>query len=110
MFSLGSGELNALEYEARDSGAAVQPRVVAHGDQVFPQLLVVPRDVHFGYGAGEGPLFYGGAEHSKGEVTCSGVGVATDEALDLIRLSKEIIPNADRIMVAGGRAMMIKER
>jgi len=36
--------------------------------------------------------------------------LTTDEALDLIRLSKEIIPNADRIMVAGGREMMFKER
>jgi len=33
-----------------------------------------------------------------------------DEALDLIRLSKKIIPNADRIMVAGGREMMFKDR
>ncbi len=36
--------------------------------------------------------------------------LTTDEALDLIRLSKKIIPNADRIMVAGGREMMFKER
>jgi biotin synthase len=36
--------------------------------------------------------------------------LSTDEALDLIRLSKEIIPNADRIMVAGGREMMFKDR
>ena len=36
--------------------------------------------------------------------------LSTDEALGLIALTKEIIPNADRIMVAGGREMMFKER
>ncbi len=36
--------------------------------------------------------------------------LTTDEALDLVRLAREIIPNADRIMIAGGREMMFKER
>ena len=36
--------------------------------------------------------------------------LTTDEALGLVRLSKKIIPNADRIMIAGGREMMFKER
>jgi len=36
--------------------------------------------------------------------------LTTDEALDLVRLAKEIIPNADRIMIAGGREIMFKER
>ncbi len=36
--------------------------------------------------------------------------LTTDEALELVRLTKEIIPNADRIMIAGGREMMFKER
>lgn len=36
--------------------------------------------------------------------------LTTDEALDLVRLAKEIIPNADRIMIAGGREMMFKDR
>jgi len=36
--------------------------------------------------------------------------LTTDEALDLVRLSKEIIPDADRIMIAGGREMMFKDR
>lgn len=36
--------------------------------------------------------------------------LTTDEALDLVRLAKQLIPNADRIMIAGGREMMFKER
>ncbi len=36
--------------------------------------------------------------------------LSTDEALDLVRLAKTLIPNADRIMIAGGREMMFKER
>jgi biotin synthase len=36
--------------------------------------------------------------------------LTTDEALDLVRLAKEIIPDADRIMIAGGREMMFKDR
>lgn len=36
--------------------------------------------------------------------------LSIDEALDLIRLSKKILPDADRIMIAGGREMMFKER
>lgn len=36
--------------------------------------------------------------------------LTTDEALELIRLSREILKDADRIMVAGGREMMFKER
>ncbi len=34
----------------------------------------------------------------------------TDEALSLIKLTREMIPNAQRIMVAGGREIMFKER
>jgi biotin synthase len=33
-----------------------------------------------------------------------------DEALDLIRLTREMIPDAERIMVAGGRELMFGER
>jgi len=33
-----------------------------------------------------------------------------NEALGLIKLTREMIPNADRIMVAGGRELMFKER
>lgn len=36
--------------------------------------------------------------------------LTADEALELVRLTKEIVPNADRIMIAGGREMMFKER
>ncbi len=36
--------------------------------------------------------------------------LSTDEALDLIRLTREILSDAERIMVAGGREMMFKER
>jgi len=36
--------------------------------------------------------------------------LTTDEALELVRLTKELIPDADRIMIAGGREMMFKER
>lgn len=36
--------------------------------------------------------------------------LSADEALDLVRLTKEMIPNADRIMIAGGREIMFKER
>ncbi len=36
--------------------------------------------------------------------------LTTDEALDLVRLARDLIPNADRIMIAGGREMMFKER
>lgn len=36
--------------------------------------------------------------------------LSTDEALDLIRLTKEILCEADRIMIAGGREMTFKER
>ena len=36
--------------------------------------------------------------------------LTTDEALELVRLTKEIIPNADRVMIAGGREMMFKDR
>ncbi|MBN2783087.1 MAG: biotin synthase [Campylobacterales bacterium] len=36
--------------------------------------------------------------------------LTTDEALELIRLSRETIPDAQRIMVAGGREMMFGDR
>lgn len=36
--------------------------------------------------------------------------LTTDEALELVRLTKEIIPDADRVMIAGGREMMFKDR
>lgn len=36
--------------------------------------------------------------------------LSCDEALDLIRLTREILKDAERIMVAGGREMMFKER
>lgn len=36
--------------------------------------------------------------------------LTTDEALDLVKLTRELIPNAERIMVAGGRELMFKER
>jgi len=36
--------------------------------------------------------------------------LTTDEALELVKLTKELIPNADRVMIAGGREMMFKER
>ena len=36
--------------------------------------------------------------------------LSTDDALGLIKLSREMIPNAKRIMVAGGRELMFKER
>lgn len=36
--------------------------------------------------------------------------LTTDEALELVRLTRELIPNADRVMIAGGREMMFKER
>ena len=36
--------------------------------------------------------------------------LTTDEGLELVRLTKELIPNADRIMIAGGREMMFKDR
>lgn len=36
--------------------------------------------------------------------------MSTDEALELIRLTKKILPDADRIMIAGGREIMFKER
>ena len=36
--------------------------------------------------------------------------LTTDEALDLVKLTKELIPNADRIMIAGGREMMFRDR
>ena len=36
--------------------------------------------------------------------------LSVDEALDLITLAREIISNADRIMVAGGRELMLGER
>ncbi len=36
--------------------------------------------------------------------------LTTDEAIELVRLTKEIIPDADRIMIAGGREMMFKDR
>lgn len=36
--------------------------------------------------------------------------LTTDEALELVRLTRELIPNADRIMIAGGRELMFKER
>ncbi len=36
--------------------------------------------------------------------------LTADEGLELVRLTKEIIPNADRIMIAGGREMMFKDR
>jgi len=36
--------------------------------------------------------------------------LSTDEALELVKLTKELIPNADRIMIAGGREMMFKDR
>lgn len=36
--------------------------------------------------------------------------LTTDEALELIKLTREIIPHAQRIMVAGGRELMFGER
>jgi len=36
--------------------------------------------------------------------------ITVDEALDLIKLTKEIVSNAQRIMVAGGREYMFKDR
>lgn len=36
--------------------------------------------------------------------------LSVDEALGLIKLTREMIPNAQRIMVAGGRELMFKER
>jgi len=36
--------------------------------------------------------------------------LTTDEALALIRLTRETLCDADRIMVAGGRELMFKER
>ncbi|PHR55220.1 MAG: biotin synthase BioB [Arcobacter sp.] len=36
--------------------------------------------------------------------------LTTDEALELVKLTKKLIPNADRIMIAGGREMMFKDR
>ena len=36
--------------------------------------------------------------------------LTTDEALDLVRLTKKILKNADRVMIAGGREMMFKDR
>jgi len=36
--------------------------------------------------------------------------LTTDEGLELVRLTRELIPNADRIMIAGGREMMFKDR
>ncbi len=36
--------------------------------------------------------------------------LSIDEALDLIRLSREILEKADRIMIAGGREITFKER
>jgi len=36
--------------------------------------------------------------------------LSTEEALELVKLTKELIPNADRIMIAGGREMMFKDR
>lgn len=36
--------------------------------------------------------------------------LTTDEGLNLIKLTKEMIPNAERIMVAGGRELMFGER
>ena len=37
-------------------------------------------------------------------------GLSADEALDLIRLTRRILCNADRIMIAGGREIMFGER
>lgn len=36
--------------------------------------------------------------------------LTTDEGIELVRLTKELIPNADRIMIAGGRELMFKDR
>jgi biotin synthase len=36
--------------------------------------------------------------------------LTTDEALDIIRLAKEILKNVDRLMVAGGREITFKDR
>ncbi len=36
--------------------------------------------------------------------------LTTDEALELIKLTRDMIADADRIMVAGGRELMFKER
>lgn len=36
--------------------------------------------------------------------------LTTDEALELIQLTRKLIPNAQRIMVAGGRELMFQER
>ena len=36
--------------------------------------------------------------------------LTTDEALELIQLTRDMIPNAQRIMVAGGRELLFKER
>jgi len=36
--------------------------------------------------------------------------LSTDEALELVKLTRDMIPNAQRIMVAGGRELMFGER
>jgi len=36
--------------------------------------------------------------------------LTTDEALELVKLTREMIPNAQRVMVAGGRELMFGER
>ncbi len=36
--------------------------------------------------------------------------LTADEALELIRLTRSLIPDADRVMIAGGRELMFKER
>jgi biotin synthase len=36
--------------------------------------------------------------------------LSTDEALELVKLTRELIPEADRVMIAGGRELMFKER
>ncbi len=36
--------------------------------------------------------------------------LTADEALELVKLTRKLIPNADRIMIAGGREMMFQER
>jgi len=48
--------------------------------------------------------------HHNEALPLSNNDLTTDEALELISLTKKILSEADRIMIAGGREMMFKER
>jgi len=48
--------------------------------------------------------------HHNEALLLSNNDLTTDEALELISLTKKILSEADRIMIAGGREMMFKER